>query len=49
MCGIGKLECRLRVQRLRYFGLVLSDEEEGIVKEVFEMELVSPENHGRSV
>ena len=36
MC-FAKLECRLQVQKLRWFGCVLSGEAEGIVKVVFEM------------
>ena len=39
MHDVQKLECRLRAQRLRWFGHVLKGEEDGIVKEVFEMKV----------
>ena len=38
ICGIAGLECRLRMQRLRWFEHVLRGEKEGIVKE-FEIEM----------
>ena len=47
MCGIAKLECRLRAQRLRWFGHVLRDEEDGIVKVVFELEVAERKPVGR--
>ena len=47
VCGIVKLECRLRAQRLRWFGHVLRGEEEGIVKVVFEMEVAGCRLVGR--
>ena len=47
MCGIEKLEYKLRVQRLRWFGHVVRAEEEQIVREVFEMEVTGPRPVGR--
>ena len=47
MCGIEKLEYKLRAQRLRWFGHVVRAEEEQIVREVFEMEVMGPRPVGR--
>ena len=47
MYGVEKLECRVRVQKLRWFGRVATGDEEQIVREVIDMEVAGYRPIGR--